>query len=221
MAQKGEYKSFETEADNDDNDDDEESNCSRYCCASFMIKCCLVFAVAIAYSLMILTLGIIFVFGSLLTVVGGIIGGVMVNNTINEYTTQQLRQSCDNYDGFFNYGIALVVYSVLTALWILISICCFCGHLHDHKSEKAVLGVFITWIPIMIVWIVFAGFVFNDNIQLNKHCDSNSMFYKDMNHILSWLVVIMAIELIKIVLFWPTLYLLLKRFDLTLSKSLN
>ena len=146
----------------------------------------------------------------ILTPIASIIGGLEIMDIFDIYSEDDINTSCNGQSDIFLYptynnslsqiGEQIFIIGIVD-LCVLIS-CSICGLYIFYKIWNDLGEITLTCFAIgrsifMIIWLVYAAFIFDSNNKLNKHCDSNTEFYKDLNGVFDYLVPVYAIEIAK------------------------
>eukprot|EP01083_Nonionella_stella_P170012 577723_1 len=158
-------------------------------------------------------LGVIVFLLIILTPIASIIGGMDIVDVFNVHSEDEINSACDGHYNAFVYptwntslqqvGAQIFIVGIVD-LCVLLScgICMLivCVHRWEDTGEVGLTCFCIGRSIFMIVWIVYAGFIFDANKSLNQYCDIDSNFYHDLDDILAYLVPIYGIEIVKLVL---------------------
>lgn len=163
---------------------------SRYCCALWII------------------IGTFLIGVTFMTPISSIIAGWKIHEIFNGYTKDMINTECDGeYDSFvYNgnhlgiHGQTAFIFGIIDFVFLLFNGCCIFGYIYKDAANMDVnvfnimAGVRLFFI---VVWLVYASFFFNSARALDRYCDKNGEFYKDVWSVFKWYIPILSIEVFK------------------------
>eukprot|EP01084_Bolivina_argentea_P111299 198640_1 len=131
--------------------------------------------------------GIIIFLLVVLTPIGSVIGGFDIINVFDNYSIEDINHQCNGqYDAFtyptYSNSLAEIGEQIIIVGIVDLCVIFFCGICNifvfikywNDMGEISITCFCIGRSIFMIVYIVYAAFIFDSNNKLQKHCDKNS-----------------------------------------------
>eukprot|EP01083_Nonionella_stella_P037366 101852_1 len=143
-----------------------------------------------------------------MTPTASIIAGWKIGDIFDRYSSDQINEQCDGqYSNMVYNGADLgthahtaFIFGTIDLILLLCEGACLYGYIYRDMidMDRNVFGIMAgVRIFFIIVWLVYASFMFKASDVIEQHCDPNGTFYNDMMNVFVWYLPILAIEVVK------------------------
>eukprot|EP00483_Globobulimina_turgida_P012194 UN12216 len=136
-------------------------------------------------------LAIFFISVTFMTPIASMIGGWKIHKVWDNHNEATINAQCDDKYGSMVYSgtdlgvhaYTAFIFGIVDFLLLLGQCTCLYGYLYrdfvdmDRNVCSLFAGVRLFFI---VVWLIYASYMFNSARVLDAHCDKNGTFYKDM-----------------------------------------